>query len=144
MKIGQDIRSQVDTKHIQKSAARQTNFDQLVSMQVHKVKQEELKQLLTNITEQGERLARFRSFQDLAKFKRMIKEFLNETVYSGLELQQSHNFNPNGYSQKLAVVKEVDDKLIDLTENLMNQEKKTIDLLSIIGEIKGLLVNLYT
>lgn len=144
MKIGQDIRSQVDTKQLRQTRESRTNFDQLVNVQVHKVKREELQKLVDDISNQGERLARFRSFQDLAKFKRMIKEFLNETVYTGLELEESHNFNPNGYSQKLTVVKEVDEKLIQLTEDIMNQEKKTIDLLSIIGEIKGLLVNLYT
>lgn len=144
MKIGQDIRSQVDTKHLRQATEVKTNFDQLVNVQVHKVKREELKKLMQDISNQGERLARFRSFQDLAKFKRMIKDFLHETVYSGLELHESHNFNPNGYSQKLSIVKEVDEKLVELTEDIMNQEKKTIDLLSVIGEIKGLLVNLYT
>lgn len=144
MKIGQEIRSQVDTKHLRQTPDGKANFDQLVNVKVHRVKREELQKMLTDISNQGKKLARFRSFQDLAKFKRMIKDFLHETVYSGLELQESHNFNPDGYSQKLAVVKEVDEKLVELTEDIMDQEKKTIDLLSVIGEIKGLLVNLYT
>lgn len=144
MKIGQEIRSQVDTKQLRQSTEPRTNFDKLVNVHAHQIKRDELQKLLTDISKQGERLARFRSFQDLAKFKRMIKDFLQETVYNGLELHESHNFNPNGYSQKLSVVKEVDEKLVELTEDIMDQEKKTIDLLSVIGEIKGLLVNLYT
>lgn len=144
MKIGQEWRSSVETKQLRQSKGNKANFNQLVNVQVQKVKQDELQRLMQDISKQGERLARFRSFQDLAKFKRMIKEFLHETVYNGLELQESRNFNPNGYSQKLSVVKEIDEKLVELTEDIMNQEKKTIDLLSVIGEIKGLLVNLYT
>ena len=35
-------------------------------------------------------------------------------------------------------------KLIELTEEVVNQEKDAIDLLGRIGEIKGLLINLYT
>lgn len=144
MKISQEVRSQVDIKHLRQSTETKTNFDHLVHEKVHRLKREELKKLLNDISKQGEKLARFRSFQDLAKFKRMIKDFLHETVYNGLELQQSHNFNPSGYSQKLSVVKNIDEKLVELTEDIMNQEKKTIDLLGVIGEIKGLLVNLYT
>lgn len=41
-------------------------------------------------------------------------------------------------------MKEIDDKLIQLTEEMMDQEKPAIDLLERIGEIKGLLINLYT
>jgi len=144
MKIGQEWRSSIEAKQLRQATGNKANFDQLVNVQVRKVKQDELKKLMQDISKQGERLARFRSFQDLAKFKRMIKDFLHETVYNGLELQESRNFNPNGYSQKLTVVKEIDEKLVELTEDIMNQEKKTIDLLSVIGEIKGLLVNLYT
>lgn len=144
MKIGQDVRSQVDMKQVRHSTDKPSNFDQLVNVQSHKMKRDELKRLLNDISDQGDRLARFRSFKDLAKFKRMIKDFLNETVYNGLELKESHNFSPNGYSQKLSVVKKVDEKLVQLTEDVMNQEKKTIDLLSVIGEVKGLLINLYT
>ncbi|MEW9675324.1 DUF327 family protein [Lentibacillus sp. L22] len=32
--------------------------------------------------------------------------------------------------------------MTELTEAMMHQEKKTIDLLGIIGEIKGLLINI--
>lgn len=138
------MHSQVEMKQLHQTAEPKTNFEKIVHMKAHKVKREELQKLLTNIEKQGERLARFRSFQDLAKFKRMIKDFLQETVYNGLKLNESHHFNPDGYSQKLSIVKEIDEKLVELTEDLMDQEKKTIDLLSVIGEIKGLLVNLYT
>ncbi|MDY0394833.1 DUF327 family protein [Virgibacillus halophilus] len=37
----------------------------------------------------------------------------------------------------------MDEKLVKLTEDVLDQEKKTVDLLDTIGEIKGLLVNIY-
>lgn len=61
-----------------------------------------------------------------------------------MELKQSHSFGLESRSQQLAIVTEIDEKLIELTEELMKQEKKTVDLLGLIGEIKGLLINLYT
>lgn len=105
---------------------------------------QEMEKLITDITKQGEKLATFRSFQDLAKFKRMIKQFLNEAVYDGLKLDETRSFNTTSFTHKMTTVKEVDEKLVELTEDLMDQEKKTVDLLGLIGEIEGLLVNIYT
>lgn len=146
MKINQEIPSQMDTttKNQKATTDGRPSFDGMVQSQTHKLKQQEVQQLMKNITLQGDKLARFRSFRDLVKFKRMVKGFLQETVYNGLDLQKSHSFSMDGNNSKLAIVKEVDEKLIELTEDIMNQEKKTVDLLGLIGEIKGLLVNLYT
>lgn len=119
-------------------------FDKMVQTQSHKLVREELGQLLDDITKQGEKLAKFRSFRDLVKFKRMIKEFLQETVYKGLKLNHEQSFTANHYSQKLTTVEEIDEKLMELTEDVLDQEQKTVDLLGVIGEIRGLLVNIYT
>lgn len=144
MKISQEIHSKIEQKPFKKVQVGKQNFEQLVQSQSHKMKQQELEKLMQNITDQGERLARFRSFQDLAKFKRMIKQFLEETVYNGYQLDESTSFNPNSFTHKMTTVKEIDEKLIQLTNDLLDQEKQTVDLLGVIGEIKGLLINLYT
>ncbi|WP_431802071.1 YaaR family protein [Halobacillus andaensis] len=89
-------------------------------------------------------MARFRSFRDLAKYKRLIKDFLEEAVQYGYNVKQSHSFDLNGRGRKLTIVESLDEQLTELTEAVMDQEKRSIDLLGIIGEIKGLLINLYT
>ncbi|TMN22307.1 YaaR family protein [Lentibacillus cibarius] len=146
MKVNTDIQSQVEstTKKQRASATGNRAFQNMVQSQTQVLKQQELDRLMKDITVQGDKLARFRSFRDMVKFKRLVKSFLKKTVYNGLDLQKSHDFSMNGKSRKLAIVKEVDDKLIEITEDIMNQEKKTVDLLNLIGELKGLLVNLYT
>ncbi len=47
-------------------------------------------------------------------------------------------------SPSMTIVKQIDEKLMELTEQMMNQEEKSIQILGLIGEIKGLLINLYT
>ena len=59
-------------------------------------------------------------------------------------MSKSSSFGFDGTHSTLALVKEVDQKLVELTEQVMDHEKKTVDLLGLIGEIKGLLVNIYT
>ena len=143
MKISQKLQSQ-SIKQPQLHRKSSHSFEQIVQTKVAHLQQEEMEHVIKEITIQGERLARSRTFQDLVAFKRLVKEFLQKTVYNGLELKTSHHFSFDGHSQKLAIVEEIDKKLVALTEEVLNQEKKSVDLLGLIGEIKGLLINLYT
>lgn len=118
-------------------------FSKTLESQQIQLKKQEIEQLMKNITLQGNKLARSRTFRDLAKFKKLIKRFLQEAVSEGFQLQSDFHFGFNG-NQKLKLVKEIDAKLIELTEDVLNQERKTVNILDLIGEIKGLLINLYT
>lgn len=143
MKITQEMRTGVEPKQVRQLTENSQTFGRMVNSEALKIKQEGLEKLVQEIENQGEKLSRFRTFRELTKFKRMVKSFLQETVYKGLELQKSTSFNFEGHHNTHALVKEVDEKLVELTDDVMNQEKKTVDLLGLIGEVKGLLINLY-
>src|SRR5690625_1657119 len=102
MKISQDLQSQT-IKQIRSQASTQQSFDKIVKSTTHQLKQQEIQHLMNEITIQGDKLSRFRSFRDLAKFKRLVKDFLAETVYTGLDLTKSQNFSPEGHSQQLTI-----------------------------------------
>ncbi|MYL51612.1 DUF327 family protein [Halobacillus litoralis] len=146
MKINQEIRTQMDAA--KKHSSHQTNgkpsFDAMVQFQSRQLQEAQLNRLMNHITAQGERVARARSFRDLAKYKRLIKDFMKESVQYGMNLKHSHSWNVHGQTRKLTIVESVDEKLSELTEAVMDQEKRTVHLLGLIGEIKGLLINLYT
>lgn len=146
MKINQEIRTQMEAA--KRHSSLQTNgkpgFDAMVQSQSRQLQEAQLSRLMSSITAQGERVARARSFRDLAKYKRLIKDFMKESVQYGMNLKHSHSWNTHGQTRKLTIVESVDEKLSELTEAVMDQEKRTVDLLGLIGEIKGLLINLYT
>ncbi|MCP3029716.1 YaaR family protein [Halobacillus sp. A5] len=146
MKITQDVRTQLEgtKQQAQLNHKGRQSFDSMVQSQTRQLHESQLNQLMDTITTQGEKVARFRSFRDLAKYKRLIKDFLEEAVQYGYNVKQSHSFDINGRGRKLTIVESVDERLAELTEAVMDQERRSIDLLGIIGEIKGLLVNLYT
>lgn len=100
--------------------------------------------MLSDIEVFGKKLTKSRNLKDLARFKGLVKRFVKETVDNGLNIETSRSFDIYGNTRTLALVKALDEKLIELTEDMMNQEKPSIDLLERIGEIKGLLINLYT
>lgn len=146
MKINQEIRSQVEATKTQSQPqkANGKSFDSMVATQGQRLKSHQLDELMKGITVQGERLGRYRSFKDLAKYKRLVKDFVKEAVNYGMDLKHSQSFNLQGNSRKLTLVDEIDEKLLAMTEIVLEQEKRSIGLLDLIGEIKGLLINIYS
>lgn len=143
MKIGAELHSNVETNQRRPHSEGRKVFDQLLTSKVQKMKETGLERQIAEIEKQGEKLARYRTFRELAKFKRMVKDFLQKTVANGLDIEKSASFSLDGNHRTLTTVKEIDKKLVELTEQVMDEEKRTVDLLGVIGEIKGLLVNIY-
>lgn len=144
MKISQEMKTQTEVKLNRPMSQEHPSFQKLVQSETQQLQKQELQQLMTNLSEQGDRLARYRTMRELVKFKRMIKGFLQKTVSSNYQLKHGHSIGFDGSSRKLTILKELDESLVGLTEEVMDQERKTVDILGLIGEIKGLLVNIYT
>lgn len=145
MKISSDLRANVDKGRVdlKEGAASRKGFGDIIQKHSFKLQSEQLQTLMRDIEVVGNRLGNSRTFQDLAKYKTLVKRFMEEAVEFGMELNQSHHWTSDGQSRQLQIVKQVDKELVALTEDVMSQEKTRINILSSIGEIKGLLINLY-
>jgi uncharacterized protein len=145
MKINQDLRMNpaLGRQDIKTNRDPNTRFGDLVVKQGSKMQSEQLTRLLGDISTAGERVAKSRNLRELARFKRLVKRFLEETVQHGIETKNAHTWNRFGEGRRLKIVETIDEHLVQLANDLLNEEKETIDLLDKIGEIKGLLVNLY-
>ncbi|CEG24631.1 YaaR family protein [Peribacillus castrilensis] len=146
MKINHDIpikldKSRQDAKQFQTGNG---SFQQMVQTQDQKMQIQTLNRLIGDIEGAGQRLVRSRTFRELAKYKALVKRFVKEAVEYGLELKQSTSWNEYGQSRPLKTVETIDAKLVELSEEILNKEKSSLEILEMIGEIKGLLINLYT
>ncbi|MGX9292756.1 YaaR family protein [Bacillus sp. A015] len=146
MKINQDMRLLLEKRELQaiKGSQSSASFKASMETQSGKMRLEQLTVMLSDIEVFGKKLTKSRNLKDLARFKGLVKRFVKETVDNGLNIETSRSFDLYGNTRTLALVKALDEKLIELTEDMMDQEKPSIDLLERIGEIKGLLINLYT
>jgi uncharacterized protein YaaR (DUF327 family) len=105
--------------------------------------QDRVQSLIKDLEQQGTRLSRSRSIKDLMEYKQTIRNFLNEVVQNGLSVEDHTSHLPNGREKRLKMIKQVDQRLLELSEQVIEKQAPTVDLLQKIGEIKGLLVNLY-
>lgn len=145
MKINQDLRMNpaLGRNDVRSNKELNNRFGDMVLKQGSKMQTEQLTRLLGDISTAGDRVAKSRSLRELARFKRLVKKFMEETVQFGIESKQSHTWNRFGEGRRLKIVETIDEQLVQLAEDLLNEERETIDLLDKIGEIKGLLINLY-
>ena len=146
MKIDQNLVAKLNSerKDLRQTQTNSKNFQALVRKNESKLQIEQLNRLISEIEVQGERLAKGKNLRDLARFKQLVKRFLKETVEHGMDLSEHISWGAGGSVSSMQIVKLIDEKLIELTENMMESESESIHLLNKIGEIKGLLINLYT
>jgi uncharacterized protein len=120
-----------------------TSFQQLLQENQLGFSKERLQGLLKEIDQHGSRLSRSQTIEDLLAFKQTIRNYLQEVVQHGYSLEEHKGFHPNGREKRLIIVKQVDQHLLELSETIMEKQATSVELLEKIGEIKGLLVNIY-
>ena len=100
--------------------------------------------LMMDITVQGERLARHMDIRDLKRYRGLIKEFLNEVVYRSHKFSRENFLDRKGRHRVYGIIRLVDENLDELARELMKDEKDHLSILSKIGEIRGLLLDIFT
>lgn len=100
--------------------------------------------LMMDITVQGERIARHMDIRDLKKYRGLIKDFLNEVVYRSHKFSRENFLDRRGRHRVYGIIRKIDETLDALAEELMLDEKDHLAILSRIGEIEGLLLDIFT
>ena len=106
--------------------------------------QERLNTLLNEITNQGERIAQHMDIQDMKKYRGLVKEFLNEVVNRSHKFSRENFLDRKGRHRVYGIIRLVDVTLDELAGELVKEEKDHISILSKIGEIQGLLLDIFT
>ncbi len=100
--------------------------------------------LMMDITTQGELIARHMDIRDLKKYRGLIKEFLNEVVYRSHKFSRDNFLDRRGRHRVYGIIRKIDETLDALAEELMMDEQNHLAILSRIGEIEGLLLDIFT
>jgi len=103
---------------------------------------ERLREMKKNIDEQGERLADRVDVKELEKYRRLIREFLDEIVSNGYTFSREDAYAARGRHRYIATVKVVDEKLDELGKEVLREHADKIDILHKIDDIRGLLMDL--
>ena len=106
--------------------------------------QEKLGALMSEITEQGKKISKKKDIRDMKRYRALIKDFMNEIVNRSHEFSRENFLDKRGRHRIYGIVRLVDEKLDALAGELMQEEADNMKVLAQIGEIRGLLLDLFT
>ena len=82
--------------------------------------------------------------KDMKRYRGMIKEFLNEIVSRSHSFSRENFLDRRGRHRVYGIIRLVDENLDELAKELVKDEKDHIKILERIGEIQGLLLDIFT
>lgn len=138
----------LETGQIQNTQPVQPTNDEFKFMLMSKISEEDLQaklaSLMGEITEQGERIAKKKDIRDMRKYRSLIKEFMNEVVSRSHAFSRENFLDRRGRHRVYGIIRLVDENLDALAQELMKEEKDNITILQKIGDIRGLILDIFT
>ena len=115
---------------------------------VSRIEEQDLQNALTNmmeeITRQGEKLAKHRDIKDMKRYRALIKDFLNEVVNRSHAFSRENFLDRKGRHRVYGIIRLIDENLDQLAQELVKDEQDNLAILNKIGEIQGLLLDIFT
>ena len=106
--------------------------------------QEKLSNLMKDIEEQGNKIAKHMDIRDMKRYRNLVKEFMNEVAVNSHAFSRENFLDRRGRHRVYGIVKEVDKSLDDLAQELLKDEKDNLAILNKIDDIRGMLLDIST
>jgi uncharacterized protein YaaR (DUF327 family) len=101
-----------------------------------------LDQLMEKLDEQGGRLVRYQTFDELERYKSLVAVFLDKLVNQLYKLKLADG-EVSARRRVNVTLEKLDLGLEALTKELLSRQKSALRILEKLGQIKGLLLDLY-
>ena len=115
---------------------------------VSRIEEQELQNALTHmmeeITRQGDKLAKHRDIKDMKRYRALIKDFMNEIVNRSHSFARENFLDRKGRHRVYGIIRLIDKNLDELAQELVKDEQDNLAILNKIGEIRGLLLDIFT
>ncbi len=146
MKIERKSRSSARRPELRNAAAgHRTEGDEFASVlrtADRRIADGEVARLTASVEELGNRLLKAPSMALAQAYRDAVRAFVKEVVENGFIISNSAVDEAPGQRKVYALVEEIDDHLLQLLRIVLGDERESLQLLHVIGEIKGLLVSL--
>ena len=129
-----DIQTSSSVQQVKNTESTDSSFKfTLISNIEEKDLQEKLGSMMEQITEQGEKIA---------KYRELVKGFLNEVVNRSHKFSRENFLDRRGRHRVYGIVKLVDKNLDELAGELVKEEKNHLEIVGRIDDIRGLLLDI--
>ena len=138
-----DIKPSSQVQSVKSTAGSDDSFKITLIINIEeKDLQEKLGNMMQEITEQGEKIAKHMDIKDMRKYRQLVKDFLNEVVNRSHKFSRENFLDRRGRHRVYGIVKLVDKNLDELAGELVKEEKNHIEIVGRIDDIRGLLLDI--
>lgn len=103
---------------------------------------EELQKKALEIAKQGKHLSEHIDISELKAYKRLIMEFIDEAVRGSGRFSKESFLDRRGRHRVFATVKTINEKMEQLTRDVLNSERDNLEIIGRIEDIRGLVLDL--
>lgn len=120
-----------------------TEFSSQLSQQEQSMSREEMEKLLEKIDEQGARLSKTPTFDELRSYRELVKNFVNEAVSRMYSIRSRSGWDRFGRQKVYTTVRKIDDELEKMAEKIRIGQADSLSIVAGQDAIRGMLVDLY-
>ncbi len=99
--------------------------------------------MMEEIVMQGDKIVKRMDIKDMRRYRTLIKEFMNEIVNRSHKFSRENFLDRRGRHRVYGIIRLVDEKLDELAQALVSEQCDKIDILAKVGEIRGLLLDIF-
>lgn len=106
--------------------------------------QARLMAMFEDITMQGKKISKHMDVKDMKRYRVLVKDFLNEIVNRSHKFSRENFLDRKGRHRVYGIIRLIDQNLDELAQELIKEEKDQLSILGKVGEIRGLLLDIFT
>jgi hypothetical protein len=104
---------------------------------------DQLKKMHSELEKQGAVIARRCDVLELKRYKEMLAQFMYEAVQYSFRFKKQNTMDARGRHRIYAIIKQINSKLAQLTEEMLNGQADNVSVLAVLDDIRGMLIDLY-
>lgn len=121
---------------------REANFSEALKDSETMRRREACANLLQQIDTQSEELKKSPTPVVIKRYRKLVQAFMKEALNQTYTLNQQTHWDRSGNRKVFTTVKKINAAMEELADNMLNKEKKQIDMVARLDEIRGMLVDL--
>lgn len=120
-----------------------TDFSTALSDQQENMSDEQMQELLRQIDEQGARLSKTPTYDELKSYRNLVKNFVGEAVSRMYSLHTQSGWDRLGRQKVYTTVRKIDKKMEEMAEKIRLGQADQLSIVAGQDAIRGMLVDLY-
>ncbi|QSZ27420.1 YaaR family protein [Aceticella autotrophica] len=118
-------------------------FDELVEKESKQIRDDRLNEMLLDLDNISQKLKQNLTLENLLLYKKKVRQFLQDTTSRMFRREKREYTDLTGRKRIYTLIEKINARLEEMTKEFIQDNSKNIDLLKMIDDIRGMLIDMY-